>query len=252
MTSALEVRNLTKLFGVLCVTGDVSFTLEPGARAALIGPNGAGKTTLVNLIAGALKPNSGHIALYGDDLTSLSQAKRVHSGLVRTFQVTKLFSNLTVEENIQIAVVQHQRRSFSLFTKAQHLANVGVAVEHALESLRLNDRAHRRVRDLAYGEQRLVEISLALALHPKVLLLDEPAAGVPESESSVVMEAIGNLSDEISILFIEHDMDLVFRFASRILVLVAGSLLMDDTPEAVANDERVRRLYLGEDGYGTH
>jgi branched-chain amino acid transport system ATP-binding protein len=132
------------------------------------------------------------------------------------------------------------------------IANVGVAVEHALESLRLNDRAHRRVRDLAYGEQRLVEISLALALHPKVLLLDEPAAGVPESESSVVMEAIDNLSDGISILFIEHDMDLVFRFASRILVLVAGSLLMDDTPEAVANDERVRRLYLGEDGYGAH
>ena len=246
MNSALEVRNLTRSFGALRVTNDVGFALEKGARVALIGPNGAGKTTLVNLIAGSLAPSGGSILLNGNDVTRVPQARRVHAGLVRTFQVTRLFSELTVQDNVRMAVVQQLRRSFRLFADAGTTRQVEADSAAVLDVTRLQTLAHKRVRDLAYGEQRLVEIALALALKPRVLLLDEPAAGVPQSESETVMSAIAALPDDIAILFIEHDMDLVFRFARRILVLVAGALMMDDTPDTVAADPRVNRLYLGE------
>ena len=246
MSNALEVRNLTRSFGALRVTNDVGFALEKGARVALIGPNGAGKTTLVNLIAGSLAPSGGSVLLEGNDVTRVPQASRVHAGLVRTFQVTRLFSELTVEDNVRMAVVQRLRRSFRLFADAGTTRRIEAEAEAVLEIIKLQVLAHKRVRDLAYGEQRLVEIALALALKPRVLLLDEPAAGVPQSESETVMSAIAGLPDDIAILFIEHDMDLVFRFARRILVLVAGALMMDDTPDNVATDPRVNRLYLGE------
>ncbi|MBF22980.1 ABC transporter ATP-binding protein [Neopusillimonas maritima] len=246
MTEALKIENLCRNFGALQVTDDVSFCLEKGARVALIGPNGAGKTTLVNLIAGSLSPSSGRIYLHQQDITHMAQAARVHSGLVRTFQVTRLFNELTVEDNIRMAIVQHHKQSFRLFSPLRKLANLDSELQHVVDMMQLNDVARRHVRNLAYGEQRLVEIAMALALKPRVLLLDEPAAGVPQSESDVVMRAISELPEEIAILFIEHDMDLVFRFAHRILVLVSGALLLDDTPEAVAADERVHKLYLGE------
>jgi len=246
MTKALSVQNLTRSFGALQVTRNVSFNLEQGARVALIGPNGAGKTTLVNLIAGGLSPSAGKIFLGPMDITHIPQAERVHAGLVRTFQVTRLFTQLSVEDNIRLAVIQRGKQSFRLFSGLAQLPGVDAEIHRVLTLLELNDVSTRKIKELAYGEQRLVEIALALALRPKVLLLDEPAAGVPQSESNVVMKAIAALPDEIAIMFIEHDMDLVFRFARRILVLVAGELLMDDCPEAVASDPRVHRLYLGE------
>ena len=246
MADALSIQNLTRNFGALRVTRDVSFGLETGARVALIGPNGAGKTTLVNLISGSLAPSSGQIFLGPADITHTPQADRVHAGLVRTFQVTRLFTQLSVEDNIRLALVQRSRQSFRLFSRLARLPGLDADMHRVLGLLKLNDVATRKIKELAYGEQRLVEIALALALRPRVLLLDEPAAGVPQSESSVVMEAIAALPDDIAIMFIEHDMDLVFRFAERILVLVSGELLMDDSPEAVAADQRVHRLYLGE------
>lgn len=246
MGEALRIENLSRSFGALKVTSDVSFSLERGARVALIGPNGAGKTTLVNLITGALSPSAGSVFLDEANITALSQAARVHAGLMRTFQVTRLFTELSVEDNVRMAVLQRQRNSMRLFTRLNAVPGLDEEVDSALSLLQLQDRRLRRIRDLAYGEQRLVEIALAVALRPKVLLLDEPAAGVPQSESSVVMQAIAELPGDMAILFIEHDMDLVFRFAQRILVLVAGSLLMDAAPDVVAADERVHRLYLGE------
>lgn len=246
MGEALRIENLSRSFGALKVTSDVSFSLERGARVALIGPNGAGKTTLVNLITGALSPSAGRVLLDDADITALSQAARVHAGLMRTFQVTRLFTELSVEDNVRMAVLQRQRNSMRLFARLNALPSLDEEVESALALLQLQDRRLRRIRDLAYGEQRLVEIALAVALRPKVLLLDEPAAGVPQSESSVVMQAIAELPKDMAILFIEHDMDLVFRFAQRILVLVSGALLMDAAPDVVAADERVHRLYLGE------
>lgn len=246
MSHALEIQHLSRRFGALQVTNDVSFSLEHGARAALIGPNGAGKTTLINLMAGSLAPSDGSIWLQGRDVTRVAQSSRVHAGLVRTFQVTRLFTELSVEDNIRMAIVQQQRRSFRLWAPVSDLQEVEADLARVLDIVRLQAIASKRVRDLAYGEQRLVEIALALALKPRVLLLDEPAAGVPQSESQTVMSAIAALPQDIAILFIEHDMDLVFRFAQRILVLVAGTLMMDDTPSAVAADPRVNRLYLGE------
>ncbi|MDX3895598.1 ABC transporter ATP-binding protein [Pusillimonas sp.] len=246
MTDALKIQNLTRNFGALRVTQDVCFNLEAGARVALIGPNGAGKTTLVNLISGSLAPSEGRIFLGPTDITHTPQAERVHAGLVRTFQVTRLFTQLSVEDNIRLAVIQRNKQSFRLFSRLAQLPGVDAEVHRVLNLVKLNDVATRRIKELAYGEQRLVEIALALALRPQVLLLDEPAAGVPQSESSVVMEAIAALPDDIAIMFIEHDMDLVFRFARRILVLVSGEMLMDDSPEIVAADPRVHRLYLGE------
>lgn len=246
MSEALRIESLSRSFGALKVTSDVSFSLERGARVALIGPNGAGKTTLVNLITGALSPSAGRVFLDEANITALSQAARVHAGLMRTFQVTRLFTELSVEDNVRMAVLQRQRNSMRLFTRLSAVPSLEEEVDSALSLLQLQDRRLRRIRDLAYGEQRLVEIALAVALRPKVLLLDEPAAGVPQSESSVVMQAIAELPGDMAILFIEHDMDLVFRFAQRILVLVAGSLLMDAAPDVVATDERVHRLYLGE------
>lgn len=246
MSEALRIENLSCSFGALQVTSNVSFCLEQSARVALIGPNGAGKTTLVNLITGALNPSSGRVLLEGMNITALSQAARVHAGLMRTFQVTRLFTELSVEDNVRMAVLQRHKNSMRMFARLNSISGLEEEVGSALNLLQLQDRRSRKIRDLAYGEQRLVEIALAVALRPKVLLLDEPAAGVPQSESNVVMQAIAELPDDIAILFIEHDMDLVFCFAQRILVLVGGSLLMDAPPDEVAADERVHRLYRGE------
>lgn len=246
MTDALRIQELSRNFGALRVTRDVSFSLEEGARVALIGPNGAGKTTLVNLIAGSLAPSEGKIFLGSREVTHTPQAERVHDGLVRTFQVTRLFTRLSIEDNIRLAIIQRRKQSFRLFARLAEIPDLDAEMHRVLSLVKLNDVATRTIEELAYGEQRLVEIALALALRPRVLLLDEPAAGVPQSESSVVMEAISTLPDDIAIMFIEHDMDLVFRFAKRILVLVSGELLMNDTPQAVASDPRVHRLYLGE------
>jgi ABC-type branched-subunit amino acid transport system ATPase component len=243
---ALEVRGLQKQFGALTVASDISLTLPRGARHALIGPNGAGKTTFVNLITGVLRPSAGQILLGGDDITALSQAARTRRGIARTFQVNRLFRGLTVLENVYLAIAERGRICRRLWRPAgAERAVIDEAFDH-LQSLALVGDAGRLVRELPYGRQRLVEIAIALAQKPKLLLLDEPAAGVPSSENHLILDVISRLDPEISVLIIEHDMDVVFRFANRITVLVAGAVLTEGSPQEIVADERVRAVYLGE------
>lgn len=252
MAEALSVRNLSLSFGNLQATRDVTMSLPVGARAALIGPNGAGKTTLVNLMSGALKPSSGSVFLGNTEVTGVDQAGRARLGLMRSFQITRLFKSMTVADNLRISILQRGDRTLSLFRNVKRIDGLEEEVCQALNLLGLNDRADKRITELAYGEQRLVELAIAVAAKPRVLLLDEPAAGVPQSESSVIVRAVEQLPKDLAILLIEHDMDLVFRLASHITVLVAGGVLMEGTPNDVASDERVRQLYLGEKSNGSH
>jgi ABC-type branched-subunit amino acid transport system ATPase component len=243
---ALETRRLSKSFGALAVANAIDFRLEGGARHALIGPNGAGKTSFVNLVTGALSPSAGRILLDGADVTRLPQAARVKRGLVRTFQITALCRGLSVLENVTLAVCERLGVGGDWRRPAgAHRA----AIEESfalLEHLGLADEALRPVATLAYGRQRLTEIAVALGLAPGVLLLDEPAAGVPSAESGLIVEAIERLAADIALLIVEHDMDLVFRLARRITVLVQGSILCEGPPAEIAADPVVRQVYLGE------
>lgn len=242
---ALATVGLGKRFGSLVVADDIRLSVPKGARHALIGPNGAGKTTLINMITGAIRPDSGAILLGGDDITRLSPAARVKRGIARTFQITTLFPHLSALEAVTLAVCERRGLAGRWWRGlAAHDAAVDEAYE-ILASLRLADDCTRQTHMLAYGQQRLLEIALALATRPDVLLLDEPAAGIPRGESAELMTAIANLSEGITVVFIEHDMNLVFRFASRIIVLVGGGILTEGTPEEIAADARVREVYLG-------
>ena len=243
---ALETRALCKSFGALQVANAIDFKLAVGARHALIGPNGAGKTSFVNLVTGALVSSSGQIFLGGADVTSLSQAQRVKRGLARTFQINQLFRGLTVLENVTLAVSERLGLAGDFIRPAGKRRAVIEESCALLERLGIADEALRPVRELAYGRQRLVEIAVALGLDPKVLLLDEPAAGVPSGETGTIIDVIERLGDDIALLIIEHDMDLVFRLARRITVLVQGAVLVEGTPQEIAADPRVREVYLGE------
>jgi branched-chain amino acid transport system ATP-binding protein len=247
---ALETRGLSRRFGGLTASDNVSMRLEQGARHALIGPNGAGKTTLVNPLTGTLKPSAGAVLLDGVDVTGLSQHARVRRGLARTFQINQLFANLTPAESLCLAVGErlgHGRRGF---VSAGRDAAVVAEVEELIQRFGLGDVMDQKTRTLAYGKQRLLEIALALACRPRVLLLDEPAAGVPDDERADILSALAALPADVTIMLIEHDMDLVFSFARRISVLVAGRLLMEGEPSEVAADPRVREVYLGEGQHG--
>jgi branched-chain amino acid transport system ATP-binding protein len=247
MTAALEVQGLNRSFGALHVTRNVDLALERGARHALIGPNGAGKTTLVNLITGVLRPSSGRVLLEGADITGLRQAERARRGLARTFQINQLFRGLTVLENICMAVGERDGHCNNLWRSA---GSKRVVIDEALDhiaSLRIVDDALKLVRELPYGRQRLVEIAMALAQRPRVLLLDEPAAGVPSSESHLILDVVAALDPAIAVLIIEHDMDVVLRFAKEITVLVAGAVFTQGSPAQIQKDERVREVYLGQE-----
>jgi branched-chain amino acid transport system ATP-binding protein len=249
-TSALSTRGLDKSFGSLVVASDIELDLPPGERYALIGPNGAGKTTLINLITGMVKPDKGQIFLGADEITMLRPEERVKCGLVRTFQINTLFPHLSALEAVTLAVCERRGYAGSWWEK---LPAYGDAIEEAyaiLLSLRLAASCYRPTRELAYGQQRLLEIALALATKPKVLLLDEPAAGVPQQESAELFSVIAGLSQEIAVLFIEHDMNVVFRFAHRIIVMAAGRILLQGTPKEIAADARVREVYLGRARHG--
>jgi branched-chain amino acid transport system ATP-binding protein len=246
---ALSASGLNKNFGSLVVAGDISLALPRGARYALIGPNGAGKTTLINLLTGMLVPDSGKIMLGNDDITSVPPDQRVKRGLVRTFQINTLFPNLSPLEAVTLAVCE-RRGEAGVWWKS--LPSYKAAADEAygvLQSLRLGDVCERPTKQLAYGQQRLLEIAVALASKPRVLLLDEPAAGVPKEESGELFAAVAGISSDISILFIEHDMEVVFRFASRIIVMVSGRILVEGTPAEISANEKVREVYLGS-GHG--
>jgi branched-chain amino acid transport system ATP-binding protein len=241
----ISVKSLSKSFGSLVVAQDIDLALPPGERWALIGPNGAGKTTLINLMTGMLRPDAGRILLGGEDITALRPDQRVKRGLARTFQINTLFAQLTALESVTLAILERDGQAHNWW---RSLPRFGAAIDEAhaiLKSLHFEQHAERLTRELAYGQQRLLEIALALATRPRVLLLDEPAAGVPRDESAELFAAIANLSSELTVLFIEHDMDVVFRFARRIVVMVSGRILVEGTPEEIAHDPRVREVYLG-------
>jgi len=249
VTVVLETRGLSKNFGALDVARSIDFALDAGARHAIIGPNGAGKTTFVNLLTGALAPTAGSVLLNGDDITDLAEDQRVKRGLVRTFQINTLFMGLTVLENIYLTVAERMGVSTALFRPVGSRPAVVSEAERLLEMVQLQEDAGRLISELPYGRQRLVEIAIALALEPRVLLLDEPAAGVPNAESHIILDAIAALPDDIAVMIIEHDMDVVFRFAERITVLVSGAILASGTPDEIAANEEVRAVYLGQ-GHG--
>jgi branched-chain amino acid transport system ATP-binding protein len=249
-TSALSTRGLDKSFGSLVVAKNIELNLPQGERYALIGPNGAGKTTLINLMTGMLRPDAGRIFLGADDITALKPEERVKRGLVRTFQINTLFPHLSALEAVTLAVCE--RRGYAGNWRRK-LPAYRDAIEEAyaiLVSLRLGASCYRPTHELAYGQQRLLEIALALATRPQVLLLDEPAAGVPHDESAELFAVIANLSRDIAVLFIEHDMNVVFRFANRIIVMVGGRILVEGTPSEIAADVRVREVYLGKARHG--
>jgi branched-chain amino acid transport system ATP-binding protein len=248
--SALETRAVSKRFGALAAVQDVNFRLDVGARHALIGPNGAGKTTFINLLTGVLAPSTGQVLLNGEDITAVSQADRVKRGIARTFQINRLFRGLSVLENVYISVAERMGAAPQMLQPAGRRKDVIEESMRLLTLLNLQDNAQHRISELPYGRQRLVEIAIALGLNPKVLLLDEPAAGVPSSESHMILDVIEQLDPDIAVLIIEHDMDVVFRFARRITVLVAGAVLTDGTPQEIAADARVRAVYLGQDIHG--
>ena len=242
---ALSIRGLSKSFGSLAVARDIALDLPQGARYALIGPNGAGKTTLINMITGMLAPDDGRILLGGDDITALKPEARVRFGLARTFQINTLFAGLNPLEAVALAVLE-RRGVAKRFWKPLTVYDEAAEEAHAiLLKLKLGDCCYRPTRELPYGRQRLLEIALALATKPKVLLLDEPAAGVPPEESGDIFEVVAGLSDQLTLLFIEHDMHVVFRFATHIIVLVGGAVFTQGSPAVIAADPRVREVYLG-------
>ena len=246
MSPALETRNLCKSFGALVVAENISFRLEVGARHALIGPNGAGKTTFVNMLTGLLAPSSGQVLLGGEDITRLTPAARVKRGLGRTFQINTLFRDMSALDNVALGVAERHGVAARLWRSANSHREVRDESFGLLETLGLSQDAGKRIVDLPYGKQRLVEIAIALGLKPRVLLLDEPAAGVPSLESGMILRVLDRLPGEIAVLIIEHDMDVVFRFAQCITVLVEGRVLCEGAPEEIASDPRVRQVYLGE------
>ena len=246
MVLALETRGLVKRFGGLVATRDVSLQLPVGARHALIGPNGAGKTTFVNQLTGVLTPSSGTILLAGEEITRLKPEARVRRGIARTFQISQLFRSLTVAENLGIAVNEQRGTGYRAWTDFAHDGEARREIEALAHEFGLEALLDARISELAYGRQRLVEIALAFACRPRVLLLDEPAAGVPEAERDALLATIARLPADVAILLIEHDMDLVFSFARDITVLVEGGVLTSGPAEQVANDARVKAVYLGE------
>jgi ABC-type branched-subunit amino acid transport system ATPase component len=246
MTFALETRALEKQFGGLKVTSDLSLRIAPGARHAVIGPNGAGKTTVINLLTGVLKPNSGRILLEGGDITDLSVHARVRCGLSRTFQINQLYADLTPLETIGLVVSERLGRGADWWRRMGTRNDVNAEITENLSRFHLLDVMNEATATLPYGKQRLLEIAVAIATKPRVLLLDEPAAGVPEGERHDILAAVAALPRDVTVLLIEHDMDLVFSFADRISVLVAGALLVEGSPDEVARDPRVKAVYLGE------
>ena len=245
MSIALRTEGLVKQFGGLRAVNSVSLSLPQGQRHAVIGPNGAGKTSLINLLTGVLRPSAGEVYLGEERVTRLSVHQRVKRGLTRTYQINNLFPGLTVLQSVLLAVCEQYGVATKLWRPLAACAAEIAAAREILRMLNLHHIEGEAVKELAYGQQRLVEIALALACKPRILLLDEPAAGVPKGESAALFAAIARLPGEVTVLLIEHDMDIVFRFAERITVLVAGAILTEGTPQEIARDAQVKQVYLG-------
>ena len=250
MSTVLETRGLLKRFGGITPTDEVSIKVEAGARRALIGPNGAGKTTLINLLTGVLEPTAGTIWLDGQDITQLAPHQRVRRGVVRTFQINQLFSELTPLQSLALSVSAQLGISAQWWQPLGSDPRVAPICDTLLRQFHLDEVMGQKVARLAYGKRRLLEIATALACQPRVLLLDEPVAGVPEGERQEIFDIINALPAEVSVLLIEHDMDLVFNFANTVTVLVNGAVFAEGDVQSIANDPRVKAVYLGEAGHG--
>lgn len=250
MTATLETRSLNFGFDANPIISDVNFTLSPGDRRALIGPNGAGKTTFLNLLTGRLRPTSGTVLLDGEDITALGEARRIRRGIGRTFQITSLFPAMSVRENIFLAVAECDGVAGRLLRPALSHRPQLQRVDELVHRVGLGDVADTAAQLLPYGRQRLLELAIGLALRPKILLLDEPAAGIPGAEARIILDIIAALPKDIAVLLIDHDMDLVFRFAQQISVLVQGSILVEGPPDKIAADPRVNEVYLGDNKHG--
>lgn len=249
---ALSARNLVKRFGGITATDDVSLDLQQGARHALIGPNGAGKTTLINLLTGVLQPTSGAIELAGKDISKLSPHERVRRGMVRTFQISQLFDSMTPLETLAMVISQHLGLGGHWWSALGKNAEVNRRCEQLLEQFHLTEVMSQTSRLMPYGKRRLLEIAIALACEPRVLLLDEPVAGVPAGEREELLRTVAALPEDVSVLLIEHDMDLVFSFATRMTVLVNGAVLTEGNPTEIANNEQVKAVYLGQSEQVAH
>jgi branched-chain amino acid transport system ATP-binding protein len=241
----LSCQGLVKRFGGITATDNVTLNIAKGARHALIGPNGAGKTTLINLLTGVLEPTAGSIRLLGQDISHLAPHQRVRRGLVRTFQINQLFGSMTPLETLALVVSQQAGQGNNWWSVLGESNHVTENCHQLLEQFHLQDVMHQRTEQLAYGKRRLLEIAIALACKPRVLLLDEPVAGVPAGEREELLHTVANLPADVSVLLIEHDMDLVFEFAKRITVMVNGSVLTEGSPEDIARDPQVKAVYLG-------
>ncbi len=246
MPVVLETRNLERRFGGIIAVNDVSLQVEKGARHALIGPNGAGKTTLINLLTGVLRTSGGSILLEGRDITGLEPHRRVRLGIARTFQINQLFGDLTPIETVGLAISERLGHGHDWWRVVGTRSEITDEIVEILGMFHLQDVMRERTATLPYGKQRLLEIALAIACRPRVLLLDEPAAGVPEDERHDILACIAALPADVTVLLIEHDMDLVFSFADRISVLVNGALFVEGPPGEVERDPRVKAVYLGE------
>ena len=246
---ALQTKGLSVSFGQFTAVDDVNFSVAPGARHALIGPNGAGKTTFAHTLTGRVRPTGGSVLVAGEDVTAMPEQKRVRRGLARTFQINQLFRSQSALENVALAVFERERKTRSFWSSAAGDRRVMDEARAHLAFVNLSKFTDVPVARLAYGQQRMVEIAIALATSPRVLILDEPAAGVPTTESEVIFERMEALPDDMTIIFVEHDMNLVFRFAQRITVLVSGRVLTEGTPNEIRTDERVRAVYLGRRGH---
>lgn len=250
--TVLSAQGLVMKFGGITATNNVTLDLKKGARHALIGPNGAGKTTLINLLTGVLQPTMGKIVLDGQDITNLPPHQRVHRGMVRTFQINQLFDSLTPLETLAMVVSQQQGLGDGWWQPLGAKKRVTERCEQLLEQFHLTAVMAQQTRVLAYGKRRLLEIAIALACEPRVLLLDEPVAGVPAGEREELLQTVAALPADVSILLIEHDMDLVFSFAKRMTVLVNGTVLTEGDPDQIANDPQVKAVYLGHDDQVNH
>ncbi len=245
--SILSLKNISRNFGEVRALRNISLEVAESELRAVIGPNGAGKTTLFNLISGAFPPSTGEIMFKGETINGLSPEKRVHAGIIRTFQITEVFLELTVVENLRVAVETSMALSHWPFLSRARRTAVSERIDELLESTQLTGKEQRVVGELAHGDQRVVEVAIALAMNPKLLMLDEPTAGMGDRETENMVQLIRHLHEErrIPMLFIEHDMDLIFGVADRITVLDNGSFLAEGTPDEIAGNDDVQAAYLG-------